>query len=122
MDVFQAFVTTTYNFLIVDAGTEEGDIAILQPTSTGIFKHRDGMVAAGNQEVRTSATSLKVRPSEDFIEEVGGNMVGHGIRVDDQDYRVLGQTKGMNYHTGVLEHYRLTLEKHDYADVTEATS
>lgn len=120
MDVFSVFVNDPYNFLKVTNGTR-GLTATLYPTSMGVFKLRDGMVTANNQETRTSSATLKIKPTEAFLAEVANNTVEHGIRIQGQDYRVIGQTAGDNYHTGVREHYRLTLERADYSDIEETS-
>lgn len=119
MDVFDVFVTTSYSFLTVNRGGVVGNTIEASTEATGVFKLRDGLSTSDNRETRQSDATLHVRPSESFITAVGGNMVGHGIRKDDQDYSIIAQTGGDNFHTGVREHYRLTLERTSYAEFTE---
>lgn len=116
--VFDVFVSVPYTFLIVNRGGVYGNVITSEIAATGVFKLRDGMIMLNNQESRQSDATLHVRPSESFIATVGGDMVGHGIRKDGQDYEVLAQTGGDNFDTGVREHYRLTLQRTDYAETS----
>lgn len=121
MDVFDVFQSVPYTFLQISRGGRNGNVILEETEATGVFKLRDGIAMQSNQETRESTASLHVRPTESFLATVGNNMVGHGIRVDDQDYSVIEQTGGDNFDTGVREHYRLTLQRADYSDM-EVTS
>jgi hypothetical protein len=121
MDVFDVFQTVSYDFLKISRGGRYGNVIESITPATGVFKLRDGMASVSNQETRESTATLHVRPNESFLAGVNDNMVGHGIRVDDQDYSILQQTGGMNYHNGELEHYRLTLQRADYSDYEETS-
>ena len=121
MDVFDVFKSVPYTFLLISRGGRGGNTISDEVETAGVFKLRDGMASISNQEMRESTATLHVRPTEAFIETVNGNMVGHGIRVDDQDYSIIEQTGGDNFDTGVREHYRLTLQRADYSDY-EVTS
>jgi hypothetical protein len=114
MALFELFTTTDYTFLELEQGA--GGNKIVSETDTeGIVKLRDGMVQSDNMEQRQATSSIHVRPTESFIADVSGNMVGHGIRVSknglEAEYRIESQTEGFDFHTGELEFYRITLDR-----------
>lgn len=115
MEIFDVFDLSTYTFLRINAGGPMGDTITESSPAEGVFKLRDGFSTATNQETRQSDATLHIRATESFISTVGGNLVGHGIRKDGQDYKIIGQTGGDNYDNGVREHYRLTLERKQYS-------
>jgi hypothetical protein len=116
--VFDVFQVSEYTYLTVNRGGVYGNTIAESDVATGVFKLRNGMVMINNQESRQSDATLHVRPSESFATT---DMVGNGIRKDGLDYEIIAQTGGQNYHDGVLEHYRLTLQRTDYADFTEVS-
>lgn len=120
LDVFQAFpeLLREYQFLEVSRGGVYGNVITATHTSNGIFKLRNEQVMVNNQELKQSAATLHIRPDETFA---SNDMVGQGIRVEGQDYEIIGQTGGDNYANGVREHYRLTLQNSDYSDFTESS-
>lgn len=115
VDVFDAFPEwlTSYEFLEVSRGGVYGNVITATHTATGIFKLRNEQVMVNNQELKQSAATLHIRPTESFA---SNDMVGQGIRVEGQDYEIIGQTGGDNYANGVREHYRLTLQNSDYSE------
>lgn len=117
IDVFDAFPErlTSYEFLTISRGTVYGNQITNISTATGIFKLRNEMIQVNNQELKQSAATLHIRPTEAFA---NNNMVGQGIRVEGQDYEIIGQTGGDNYANGVREHYRLSLQNSDYSNFT----
>lgn len=117
--VFSLFEEIPYEFLEVSRGGVYGNRITESHNAYGVFKLRNEMVQVNNQELRQSAATLHVHPDESFITD---NSVGQGVRVDGQDYEVIGQTGGRNFDTGVLEHYRLTLQATDYSEFTEGSS
>lgn len=120
LDVFETFpeLLKSYEFLEISRGGVYGNVITAVHNSTGIFKLRNEQVMVNNQEVRQSAATLHIRPDESFA---SSNMVGQGIRVEGQDYEIIGQTGGDNYANGVREHYRLTLQNSDFADFEESS-
>ena len=112
MDVFSLFVETPFVFFEVKRGGVMDNQIVSRRNLKGVFKMRDGMTQ-GSREVHKSDATLHVRPN-DF----GGNpqLVGHGVRVDGVDYKIIGQTNGTNFHTGRIEHIRLTLERSFYGE------
>lgn len=112
-DVFSVFEEQPYTFLEVSLGEVAGDRIVSEVNAMGVFKLRNEQVLVNNQELRQSAATLHIHPTESFA---NGNMVGNGIQVDGIDYAIIGQTGGRNFDTGVLEHYRLTLENANYSD------
>lgn len=115
MDVFTAFQTVNYSFLLLKSGTVRGNVAVQEFAATGVLKTRDGMNQNGNQEAITSDATMHIRPTEAFIAAVGGNMIGHGIKAaengHEQTYRIVGQRGGMNFDSGELEFYLVTLKR-----------
>lgn len=120
IDVFTAFPErlTAYQFLEVSRGGVYGNVITATHNATGIFKLRNEQVMVNNQELKQSAATLHIRPDEPFA---NADMVGQGIRVEGQDYEIIGQTGGDNYASGEREHYRLTLQNSDYSDFTESS-
>jgi hypothetical protein len=115
-NVFDNFELTPYTFLEVTRGGVYGNRITATHSAEGVFKLRSEMVMVNNQEVRRSAATLHVKPDESFISSIA---VGQGIRVEGQDYEIIGQTGGKNYEDGELEHYTLTLQNTDYSEYTE---
>lgn len=116
--VFSLFEEIPYEFLEISRGGVYGNRITDTHNATGVFKLRNEMVQVNNQELRQSASTLHVHPNETFLT---GSDVGQGIRVDGQDYEIIGQTGGRNFDTGELEHYTLTLQNTDYSEYTETS-
>lgn len=110
MDVFSLFVETPFVFFEVKRGGVMDNQIISRRNLKGIFKMRDGMTQ-GSREVHKSDATLHVHP-EDFSNQ---QLVGHGVNIDGVDYKIIGQTNGVNFNTGRIEHIRLTLERSFYA-------
>lgn len=111
--VFDLFEEVPYNYLEISRGGVYGNRILSITPAVGVFKLRNEQVMVNNQELRQSAATLHIKPSEAFS---NGNMVGNGVSVDGIDYEVIGQTGGYNYDTGELEHHRLTLQNADYSE------
>lgn len=111
--VFDIFESVPYSYLEISRGGVYGNRILSQTPATGVFKLRNEQVIVNNQELRQSAATLHIRPSEAFA---NADMVGQGIMVNGKDYEIIGQTGGFNYDTGELEHYRLTLQDTDYSE------
>lgn len=120
IDVFDAFPErlTAYQFLSISRGGVYGNVITASYNAEGVFKLRNEQIMVNNQELKQSAATLHIRPSETFA---SNDMVGQGIRVEGQDYEIIGQTGGDNYASGEREHYRLTLQNSDYSDFTESS-
>lgn len=116
--VFDIFDLTPYAFLEVSRGGVYGNTITASHNAEGVFKLRNAMVQVNNQELRQSAATLHVRSDETFISSIA---VGQGIRVDGQDYEIIGQTGGKNYDDGEMEHYTLTLQNTDYSEYTNGS-
>ena len=113
MTVFDCFESTDYTFLQLSRGGVNGDSIASETNATGIFKERDGRTQF-NQNMTTvdSDATLHVRPSEPFVATLNENLVGNGIRHQDQTYLIIGQTTGRGgIDFGNIEHYRLTLRR-----------
>lgn len=117
MTVFDAFVNTSYIFLQVKRGGIEGNTVQAQFSAMGIYKLRSNLVRGANEETKDSNATLHIKPTEVFLEANGDNLVGHGILVHNRTYEIIGQTGGMNYDTGQMEHYTLTLQESDFNSV-----
>jgi hypothetical protein len=122
MDVFSNFANTPYDFLKLNRGGVKGDSIEVLTSSTGVFKERDGRVPFNsNQDTENSDATLHVRPSEPFLAGLNYNLVGNGIRHQDQDYLIVGQTTGRGgTDFGTIEHYRLTLRRESLSESNES--
>lgn len=123
MDVFNLFATTNYTFLQLDSKTG-GNAIEAEFTANGIVKLRDGMTQVDNVEAPDSTSTVHIRPTESFIATVGGNLVGHGIRVvkgnhETADYRIMGQVEGFDFDTGQLGFYKVTLKRESTWDESD---
>lgn len=116
--VFDLFEEVPYQFLEISRGGVYGNRITAVHDAMGVFKLRNEMVQNNNQELHQSAATLHVHPDEPFM---SSNVVGQGVRVNGQDYEIAGQTGGRNFDTGELEHYTLTLQKTDYAEIAEGS-
>jgi len=117
--MFDLFNNATYTFLQLDS-TIGGNTIVNEYSAEGIVKLRDGMVQVDNMEAYNSTSTIHIKPSEPFVAVVQGNMVGHGIRAIDYagepvEYRIDGQVEGMDFDTGKLEFYKVTLKKESIA-------
>lgn len=115
MTVFDVFMQTGYTFLKISRGGVTGNSILSQSSAMGVFKLRSDMVRGSNSETIDSASTLHIKPSESFLSDNGDNLVGHGVRINGRDYEIIGQTGGMNYHTGEMEHYTATLQPTDFS-------
>lgn len=118
LTVFDVFDLSDYEFLAVSRGGVYGNVITARHQAQGVFKLRNEQIMVNNQELRQSAATLHVRPDESFITSID---VGQGIHCQGQDYEIIGQTGGDNYHNGVREHYTLTLQNTDYSDYVESS-
>lgn len=115
MDPFDLFATTDYTFLKLDSKASGNTIAEEYPAN-GIVKLRDGMVQEDNVESYESTSTIHIRPSETFLDDIGGNLVGHGVRVvkdnhESATYRIDGQVEGYDFDSGDLSFYRVNLKR-----------
>jgi len=114
MAIFDLIANSNYVFLELNSEVV-GNVAITEYPATGVAKLRDGMVQADNMEAYTSNALLYIRPSEPFLADLGGNLVGHGVRIANAtgsptDYRIIGQIEGKDYDTGQVDFYKVTLK------------
>lgn len=119
MNPFTEFPSSDYTFLKV-AYKAGGNVVETEYAATGIVKLRDGIVQADNTETYKSTSTIHIRPDEPFIEAVGGNLVGHGIRVSNNvgesvDYRISNQVEGKDFDTNELAFYKVTVKKESFA-------
>lgn len=112
MDVFDLFLTESYDFLLLRDSTGGKQIQTEYP-ATGVIKRRNGQVQNSGRESYTSETTLHMRPEEPFIAVVGGvdELAGHGVRIDGETYSIQGVTDGKDFSTGITSFYRVTLER-----------
>jgi hemin uptake protein HemP len=111
MNVFDAFTTSTYTYLVISRGGVAGNVIESEIEAEGVFKLRSGMNVSSDQETKSSDATLHIKPDESFTPEVG-----NGIRHDGQEYEIVGVTGGVNYDTGETEHYRATLQATEFSD------
>jgi len=115
MMIFDLFATTDYTFLELNGGSG-GNAIVNEYSANGIVKLRDGMVQVDNMESFGSTSTIHIRPTEPFVAAVGGNLVGHAIRVEKDNhepavYRIENQVEGYDFDTGTLEFYAVTLKR-----------
>ena len=122
MDVFSHFVSTDYTFLQLNRGGILGDTIEAETETTGVFKERDGQVPFNaNQDTESSDATLHIRPSEPFLAVLNNNLVGHGVRHQDQEYLILAQTTGRGgTNFGAIEFYRVTLRREQISESDES--
>lgn len=109
--VFDVFKETPYTFLEIAQSHIRGDLITAERELQGIFKDKAGQVQNGNMQAIDSSATLHIHP-EDFPNVKGcADLVGQGVRVNGQDYSIHGATAGTNFENGIIEHYRLTLQK-----------
>lgn len=120
-EVFDVFDLTDYTFLEISRGGVAGNVILASYEAVGVFKLRSDFVRGENAETKESNATLHVRPSEPFLTATEGNLVGHGIVCGSKTYEVVGQTGGKNFHTGVMEHYTVTLQESDFSDYEEGS-
>lgn len=120
-EIFDVFDLTDYTFLQISRGGVAGNTIVGSYTTDGVFKLRSSFVRGENAETKESNATLHVRPSESFLGVLNNNLVGHGVRVGDKDYEVIGQTGGKNFANGVMEHYTATLQETSFADYEESS-
>jgi hypothetical protein len=114
MEIFSLFSTTSFDFLQLASGSGGNEI-IEEWTTDGIVKLRDGMLQTDNIEQREATVTVHIRPDEPFIATLGGNLVGHGIRLAKDNYesavyRIESQVEGYDFDLGSLEFYKVTLK------------
>lgn len=113
--IFDLFANTPYTFLQLESGIG-GNQVVEEFETTGIVKLRDGMTQQDNVEAFDSSSTIHVRPSDPFVATLGGNLVGHGVRVakdnhEAETYRIIGQVEGYDFDLGQLEFYAVTLKR-----------
>lgn len=113
MDIFSVFTQEPYTFIAVEPVSSGGYKVVQEFEALGVIKHRDGKVLNGHDESFDTQTTLHIHPTEGFIEFVGGSdrIVGNYIKINNVDYQINACTEGKNFDTGIVEHYRLTLER-----------
>lgn len=121
MDVFDVFEEVSYQYLEISRGGVYGNRITGMHNAIGVADLDGGMVTSNNQETHQSDSLLYIHPSESFLPDNPKEFVGNGIRIDGNDYEVIGYGIGRNQDEGVIEHYELTLQSADYSDYTEGS-
>ena len=124
MGPFDLFPTTSYTFLELDQKVD-GNVIKSEHEAEGIAKIRSGITQTDYGETSGSSyventSKLKIKLDEPFIALVGGDLVGHGIRLtkngsDAVEYRIDGQSEGYDFDAGVIEFYTVTLKRESIA-------
>lgn len=115
--MFQLFTNTPYVFLLVEQ-TVEGNEVTSETPAMGVFKLRTSMEQYDNMEQYDGDASIHIKPSESFA----SNLLGNGIRVGDEEYRIINVVEGKDFDTGQVEFYRAILKKETFAWETEVLS
>lgn len=113
--VFDVFRSIPYQFLVIDQAGILGDVILEEIQLQGIFKDKNGQTQTNNMETAESSSTLHVHP-EDFPGKSCSDLVSQGVRVNGVSYRIIGATAGTNFDTGVIEHYRLTLQRAEFSE------
>ena len=121
MDVFSVFDEVDYQYLEISRGGVYGNRIIGIHDATGVADIDGGMVTSNNQETHQSDSLLYIHPDESFMPDNPKSFVGNGIRIDANDYEIIGFGVGKNQDDGEIEHYELTLQSADYSDFTESS-
>lgn len=116
LDIFTTFKTTPYTFIKYGQGGIYGNTSLQEWNAEGVFKLRRGVSNTALGENPTSTATLHIKPVEGFLSGLG-DIEGHGIKVNDNEYRIVGVTEGFNYTNNVLEHITLTLQVEEPTDV-----
>jgi hypothetical protein len=114
MSVWDVFTPEPYTFLKLKQASE-GNTVEEEYEAEGVFKLRGGMTQSNNIESPTADASLRVKPDEEFVNNLSADLVGHGIRVargdnTSLDYRIIGQTEGYDY-DNQMDFYLLELKR-----------
>lgn len=108
-DIFSNFKPIPYTFLELGQGGIRGNKTLYTQDAYGVFKLRRGITNGQDVQNAISTATLHIRPDEDFLTCMK-EIVGNGIAINNQKYRIIGMTNGSNFETGVLEHITLTLQ------------
>lgn len=118
MNVFDLFDEVTYQYLVISRGGVYGNVINETHDAVGVADIDGGMVTSNNQETHQSDSLLYIHPDEAFMPSNPKNLVGNGIRIDTNDYEIIGFGVGKNQDEGEIEHYELTLQAADYSKFT----
>lgn len=119
VDVFDVFEEVNYQYLEISRGGVYGNRITETYEAVGVADIDGGMVSTNNQETHQSDTLLYIYPDESFMPANPKEFVGNGIRIDTNDYEIVGYGIGRNQDEGVIEHYELTLQSADFSDYME---
>lgn len=114
MTVFDVFTETPFKFIELNRGTVFGNEVKATKCLSGVFKMKQGQSTSNNIETPTSTATLHVHP-EDF--KCPNHIVGNAIAVLGATYDIISMTAGTNFENGIVEHYTLTLQRTDLAEV-----
>lgn len=114
--VFDVFEEVNYQYLVISRGGVYGNIITATNDATGVADIDGGMVTSNNQETHQSDSLLYIHPNESFLPSNPKDFVGQGIRIDGNDYEIIGFGVGRNQDEGLIEHYELTLQSADYSE------
>lgn len=121
MDVFDVFKSVPYTFLQIQRGGVAGNTIVSETSATGVYKQRGQFVRGENSEQKDSNATLHIRPEEPFIATYEQDLIGHGIEVNGNTYEIIEFTGGMNFDTGVMEHYTATLQETGFSNYEETS-
>lgn len=118
--MFNLFNTNAYKFLILEKELI-GSVATTEYNAEGVIKFRDGVVTGDGAETFESTATLHIKPNEPFIALLKGNLLGNGVRIEDEageteDYKIIGQSIGKDFDTGNVEFYKVTLKRENIVE------
>src|SRR5690554_2899731 len=90
VDVFDGFDEVAYQYLVISRGGVYGNRITAAHDATGVADIDGGMVTSNNQETHQSDSLLYIHPNESFLPANPKEFVGNGIRIDGNDYEIIG--------------------------------
>lgn len=119
--VFDVFEEVDYKYLVITRGGVYGNVIENTFDAVGVADIDGGMITTNNQETHQSDSLLYIYPEESFMPSNPKQFIGNGIRIDTNDYEIIGFGTGKNQDTGEIEHYELTLQAADYSEFTNGS-
>lgn len=119
--VFDVFDEVEYQYLAITRGGVYGNVITNTYNAVGVADIDGGMVTSNNQETHQSDSLLYIYPEESFLPTNPKQLIGNGVRIDGNDYEIIGFGTGKNQDTGEIEHYELTLQAADYSEYADGS-
>lgn len=114
------FKLENYTFVIAKKELV-GNVEQTSYQGKGLFRLKDGLVVNNNAETINSNATLHIKPTEEFMAVLNGNLIGNIIERNNklggkESYRIVGQSVGEDYDFGELFKFRVTLQREDLTE------